>query len=383
MIALVCGLGFSLATLAQQKYEIAGTVKSMPNYKVTVTLYYAAPSGEFKKDTCVVNNNRFSFAGEVSRPVAAFLAMTDGDDNLNRALGRGATDPNAVKLVQIGMFLEQGKITAVLNHEQQSNATITGTANNDSFQAFRPVMEKYKLREAAIYARNRAAGNDAGKADAALQDYNKMVAERTIEIGELIKNNPESLAAVDLMGRWIDPAQNLVAARKYFAYLSAERQNSPAGKRYQLRIKTAGNVDIDAMAPDFALPDTSGKVNKLSDYKGKYVLLDFWASWCAPCRKETPNLINTYKQFKDKKFEILAVSLDGGKNDDRNKWLAAIEEDKMTWPQVSDLAGFNSNVVQVYSISAIPMNFLIDPNGKIVAKNLRGQELKDVLSKLL
>ena len=142
-------------------------------------------------------------------------------------------------------------------------------------------------------------------------------------------------------------------------------------------------MDIGAMAPDFSMPDVNGKIRKLSDFKGKYVLLDFWASWCMPCRKETPNLISAYNQFKDKKFEILAVSLDGGKDDARDKWLEAIHEDKMTWPQVSDLSGFNSNIAAVYAIQSIPMNFLIDPSGKIVSKNLRGQDLKDALGKLL
>ena len=381
-VIFVC-LALGMAGFAQQKYEINGTVKSMPTYKVTVTLYYSAANGQFKSETSVVTNGKFKFIGEVPKVQGAFLAMTDGDDNLNAALGRGANDPTAIKLVQIGMYLEQGQITAVLDHEKQTDAVITGTPQNDSFQQFRPVMEKYKRLEAGIYARNKAAASDAAKTDALLIEFNKMVAARAVEIGELIKKNPESLGGVDLLGRWIDPAVNLAGARKYFAYLSAERQSSPAGQRYSSRIKRAGITDIDAMAPDFSMPDSTGKIRNLSDFKGKYVLLDFWASWCAPCRKETPNLINVYQTYKDKKFEILAVSLDGGKADARDKWLEAIKQDKMTWPQVSDLQGFDSNLVTVYAITVIPMNLLIDPNGKIVAKNLRGQDLRDALSKFL
>lgn len=383
MFALFTCLAFCLDGWAQQKYEINGTVKSMPNYKVTVTLYYSSSTGQFKSEISVVTDGKFKFTGEVPKPQGAFLAMTDGEDNLNAALGRGANDPNAVKLVQIGMYLEEGNITAVLDHEKQTDAVITGTPQNNSFQQFRPVMEKYKKLEASIYARNKAAAGDAAKTDALLTEYNKMVGTRAVEIGELIKKNPESLGALDLLGRWIDPAVNLAGAKKYFAYLSTDRQNSAPGQRYQARIKRAGITDIDAMAPDFTMSDVNGKPSKLSDYKGKYVLLDFWASWCVPCRKETPNLISAYKEYKDKNFEILAVSLDGGKADSREQWLGAIKTDQMTWPQLSDLQGFDSNIVSAYAISAIPMNFLIDPSGKIIAKNLRGQELKDTLAKLL
>jgi len=380
LLLLNCLL-ITIVSWAQQKFTIDGTMKAIPSYKVTVTLYYSE-SGKFKSETCEVVKGKFKFAGEVSKPQSAFLAMIDGDDNLSAALGRGANDPNAVKLVQIGMFLEAGQITATLDYERQTEAVITGTPQNNSFQQFRPVMEKYKRLEASIYARNKAAGGDATKSNALLAEYNEMLANRATEIGELIKKNPESLGGIDLLGRWIDPAENLAGAKKYFAYLSQEHQNSPVGQRYLARIKRAGVTDIGAMAPDFSMPDTTGKIRKLSDFKGQYVLLDFWASWCIPCRKETPNLISAYQQYKNSKFEILAVSLDGGRADSREKWLEAIRQDKMTWTQISDLSGFNNNVTSVYSITAIPMNILIDPTGKIIGKNMRGQELQNKLSKL-
>ena len=129
-------------------------------------------------------------------------------------------------------------------------------------------------------------------------------------------------------------------------------------------------------APDFTLSDTSGKAVSLSSFKGKYVLLDFWASWCRPCRIENPNVVAAYNQFKNKNFTILSVSLDNN----RQAWLKAIRDDGLTWNHVSDLKGWNSEVAAVYRVQGIPYNFLLDPNGNIVAENIRGQELFNALN---
>ena len=130
---------------------------------------------------------------------------------------------------------------------------------------------------------------------------------------------------------------------------------------------------------DFTQADVNGKPVRLSDYKGKYVLLDFWASWCGPCRAENPNVLKAYNQFKDKNFTVVGVSLD----EKADKWKEAIEKDGMPWMQVSDLKGFRNEVAQQYGIQAIPFSFLIDPQGIIVAKELRGAALHTKLAEIL
>ena len=149
-------------------------------------------------------------------------------------------------------------------------------------------------------------------------------------------------------------------------------QNKPAPAK-------TGVPGVGSIAPDFTMADTSGKPFTLSQLKGKYVLVDFWASWCGPCRGENPNLVAAYNKFKDKNFTVLGVSLD----DNKEKWLQAIKTDKLAWKQVSDLKGWENATVSMYGYDGIPYNVLIDPSGKIIATSLREAALQATLAKVL
>jgi peroxiredoxin len=136
---------------------------------------------------------------------------------------------------------------------------------------------------------------------------------------------------------------------------------------------------VGNFAPDFTMNDTEGKPISLSQYKGQYILVDFWASWCGPCRGENPNVVAAYKKYKNKNFTVLGVSLD----EDKDAWVKAIQKDGLTWKHISDLKGWQSAVVPVYGIEGIPYNVLLDPEGKILATELREKDLDAFLSKTL
>lgn len=153
------------------------------------------------------------------------------------------------------------------------------------------------------------------------------------------------------------------------------------GQIFARTLDAGKNTAIGAQAMDFTQLDQNGKPVKLSDFRGKYVLIDFWASWCGPCRDENPNLVEAYNRFKDKNFTVLGVSLD--RPDGKEAWLKAIKDDKLAWTQVSDLKFWNNEVAKQYGIQSIPANFLIDPDGKIIAKGLRGDDLQLKLAELL
>jgi peroxiredoxin len=194
---------------------------------------------------------------------------------------------------------------------------------------------------------------------------------------KFIKANPGSFSAIYLLNSYA-AGMDLTEVESLYASLLPKYKETSNGKSIAKIIEARKITAIGKTAPDFSQPDTSGKEVKLSDFRGKYVLVDFWASWCGPCRAENPNLVKTYNKYKDNGFTVLGVSLDQpGK---KNSWLAAIHKDNLTWTQVSDLKFWDNEVAVLYGIKAIPSNLLLDPQGKIVAKDLRGEELDKKLA---
>jgi peroxiredoxin len=209
------------------------------------------------------------------------------------------------------------------------------------------------------------------------KDFNRLNEAYFVEIKNIIRSSLPSIAALYALN-YLDVEQELSFADSVVNVVAEEYPNHDFTKQLSKRVSSLKKVAIGVEAPEISLPNPDGNIVTLSSLRGKYVLIDFWAAWCRPCREENPNVVRLYNKYKGENFEILGVSLDRKKED----WIRAIEKDGLTWKHVSDLKYFNSEAAQEYQVNAIPATFLIDPEGNILDKNLRGPSLESKLKEL-
>jgi len=209
----------------------------------------------------------------------------------------------------------------------------------------------------------------------------QIMQQQIIHAQDHILHNPGSVLSLYLIAQYWEE-YGLERAKSYLESLSNQLQGHSIAKEMVAEWKKREEVErktaLGVLSMDFSQKDTTDQPIRLSSFKGKYVLIDFWASWCGPCRQESPILVKAYEKYKAKGFDILSVSLD----ENKNQWIAAIKKDKFTWTQVSDLKGKENQAALLYGVKSIPANFLIDPQGKIIAKGLRGEDLERQLQQI-
>ncbi len=290
-----------------------------------------------------IEKGKFVIKGQVPQPVFKVLVF-------------GEQPPG------VALFLDNSNIKISGDKNAIDKLSITGSPSHNQYMEYTNAIQPY----GKIFGDN------------AVFDANATNAVEKIS-ADFVKKHPESYVSPIAIIRLMQATQNGPEAEDLYKLMTGPVQASGLGQYVNQQIQESKINPIGSVVKDFSQKDTSGNPIDISSYRGKYVLLDFWASWCRPCRLENPNVVAAYNKFHDKNFTILSVSLDQAKP----AWLNAIQMDGLTWNHVSDLKGWNNEVAGIFQIRSIPQNLLIDPNGKIIAKNLRGPLLENKLSQIL
>ncbi|WP_417867918.1 redoxin domain-containing protein [Xanthomarina gelatinilytica] len=285
------------------------------------------------------------------------------------------------------IMVENEKMEVTLYKDSLQRSLVKGSKENDLLKIYHDDSEMLKMKNAKFGRKYRTAQEDSDslKMEETKAEFNKLIEETNAKHIEIIKNNPDLVTSAAILGNLYNAkAISKEEAKSIFSNFSKEVTSSKFGELVN-KLLSKASTEVGNVAPDFSAPNPDGKLITLSDIKGKVTIIDFWAAWCGPCRKENPNVVKVYEKYHDKGLEIIGVSLDGTPNqkDPKAAWMDAIEKDNLTWHQVSNLSYFNDPIAKLYSIQAIPATYILDSEGVIVAKNLRGDALEAKIAELL
>ncbi len=295
------------------------------------------------EQSTVLKGGKFSFKGKMEKPDFKIILFNKQQP-------------------YITIFLDNSKVTINGDKATIDKSKITGSASHTAFEQFNNSLEPYQ----AVFAEN--------------GEYNEVMHTNALKlIDDFVTTHTDSYITPLAIIRYNQIADDVLKTEALYNILDPKIKATSMGQYIAQQVAEGKVNGKGSVLADFSQPDTSGVPVSLSSLRGKYVLVDFWASWCGPCRQENPNVLAAYNKYKSKNFTVLGVSLDKAKP----AWIEAINMDGLTWTHISDLQGWQNSVAQQFQIFNIPQNFLIGPDGKVVAKNLRGPALERKLAKLL